>query len=171
MKYLFLYLALSTFLFASLENINSFQADFTQTVIDDKGKVLTYNGRVVASKPQNALWNYLKPVTKDIYINADSITVIEPEIEQVIIRKIESNFDFFNMIRKAKKTDENSYLAMFKNSKFIIKTENSLIKSISYSDEFENSVQILFENQKQNEEINEDIYTPNIPLEFDIIRD
>ena len=171
MKYLFLYLTLSTFLFASLENINSFQADFTQTVTDDKGKVLTYNGRVVASKPQNALWNYLKPVTKDIYINAHSITVIEPEIEQVIIRKIESNFDFFNMIKKAKKTDANSYLAMFKNSEFIIKTENSLIKSISYSDEFENSVQILFENQKQNEEIDEDKYTPNIPLEFDIIRD
>ena len=44
-------------------------------------------------------------------------------------------------------------------------------KDINYIDEFENSVQILFENQKQNEDINEDIYIPNIPLEFDVIRD
>jgi len=171
MKHLFLYLMLSTFLFGSLENINSFQADFTQTVTDDKGKVLSYSGKVIASKPQNALWNYLSPVSKDIYINSYSITVVEPEIEQVIIRKIESNFDFFNMIKKAKKIDENSYLAVFKNSKFIIKTEKLLIKSISYQDEFENSVQILFENQKQNEKIDEKIFIPNIPLEFDIIRD
>ena len=171
MKHILLSILLSTFLFASLDNIKSFEADFIQMVTDDKGKVLTYNGSVIASKPQNALWDYTKPITKKIYINSQSVTVIEPEIEQVIIRRIESNFDFFNMIKKAKKTGENSYLAIFKSSEFIIETEKSLIKSISYSDEFENSVQILFENQRQNRDINKTIYIPNIPVEFDVIRD
>ena len=171
MKHIFLYTLLSTLLFASLDNINSFEADFTQMVTDDKGKVLTYTGNVIASKPQNALWDYIKPITKKIYIDSHKVTVIEPEIEQVIIRRIESSFDFFNMIKKAKKTGDNSYLAIFKSSEFIIKTEKSLIKSIAYSDEFENSVHILFENQKQNREIDKMIYIPNIPVEFDIIRD
>ena len=105
MKHIFIYLLLSTLLFASLDKIDSFKADFIQTVTDDKAKTLTYKGKVIASKPQNALWNYTDPVTKDIYINHHSITVVEPEIEQVIIRKIESSFDFFRMIQKAKKVD------------------------------------------------------------------
>ena len=170
MKHIFLSLLLSTFLFGSLENINSFKADFTQNVTDDKGKVLSYTGKVLASKPQNALWNYIEPLSKDIYIDSHKVTIIEPEIEQAIIRRIESNFDFFNMISKAKQIDKNSYVALFKNSKFIIKTEKTLIKSISYRDEFDNEVEIIFTNQEQNIKVDESIYIPNIPLDFDIIR-
>ena len=171
MKHIILYLLLSTFLLASIDNINSFEADFIQSVTDDKGKTLTYKGHVRAIKPQHALWNYTEPISKDIYINSRSVTLIEPEIEQAIIRRIESNFDFFKMIKKAKKTGENSYIASFQNSKFKINMKNNLIKSISYNDEFDNSVEILFEKQKQNIEIDKNIFTPYIPLDFDIIRD
>ena len=73
MKHLFLYLLLSTLLLASLDNISSFEADFTQSVTDDKRKKLTYKGHVRASKPQNALWNYKQPVAKDIYIITNEI--------------------------------------------------------------------------------------------------
>ena len=156
---------------ASLGDIVSFQADFTQSVTDDKKKVLTYNGSVLASKPQNALWRYSKPVNKDVYINSHRVTIIEPEIEQVIIKRIESNFDFFNMIKNAKKIEKNIYMAIYKNSEFTITTKDELIKSISYIDEFENSVEVIFDNQKQNDKINKELFIPNIPLEFDIVRD
>jgi len=156
---------------ASLGDIVSFQADFTQSVTDDKKKVLTYNGSVLASKPQNALWRYSKPVNKDVYINSRRVTIIEPEIEQVIIKRIESNFDFFNMIKNAKKVEKNIYMAIYKDSEFTITTKDELIKSISYIDEFENSVEVVFDNQKQNDKINKELFIPNIPLEFDIVRD
>ncbi len=156
---------------ASLGDIVSFQADFTQSVTDDKKKVLTYSGSVLAAKPQNALWRYSKPVNKDVYINSRRVTIIEPEIEQVIIKRIESNFDFFNMIKNAKKIEKNIYLAIYKNSEFRITTKDELIKSISYIDEFENSVEVIFDNQKQNDKINKELFIPNIPLEFDIVRD
>ena len=156
---------------ASLGDIVSFQADFTQSVTDDKKKVLTYNGSVLASKPQNALWRYSKPVNKDVYINSRRVTIIEPEIEQVIIKRIESNFDFFNMIKNAKKIEKNIYMAIYKDSEFTITTKDELIKSISYIDEFENSVEVVFDNQKQNDKINKELFIPNIPLEFDIVRD
>ncbi len=171
MKHIILYLLLSTFLLASLENINSFEADFIQNVVDDKGKILTYKGHIRASKPQYALWNYIQPVTKDIYINSHSVTLIEPEIEQAIIRKIELNFNFFKMVKKAKKIGKNSYIASFQNSDFKIVINENLIQSISYRDEFDNSVEILFEKQKQNIKMDETIFTPYIPLNFDIIRD
>ncbi len=160
-----------TLSFASFDTLSSFDADFTQSVTDDKNKSLVYKGHIVATKPQNATWNYTSPIKKDVYINRFKVTIVEPEIEQVIIRRIDSSFDFFNMVRNAKKVQENLYLAKYKESTFTITTKNSLIESISYLDEFENKVKIVFENQKQNEKIDEGLFIPRYPLEFDIIRD
>ncbi len=171
MKQLFTFILSFTLGFASFDNTNAFEADFTQSVTDDKNKSLIYKGHIIASKPQNALWNYTSPIKKDVYISKYSVTIIEPEIEQVIIRKIESNFDFFNMIRNAKEIEKNRYEANYKESKFIITTKDELIESISYIDEFENSVKIIFKNQKQNEEIDLELFIPNYSLDFDVIRD
>ena len=122
-------------------------------------------------KPQDATWNYIKPVKKDVYINNFHVTVVEPEIEQVIIRRIESNFDFFMMVKNAVKTAEDTYLATYKDSEFIIKTQNGLINSIEYKDEFENDVRISFSNQKQNIEIDKEVFFAKYPLDFDVIGD
>jgi outer membrane lipoprotein carrier protein len=156
---------------ASLNNITSFKADFIQTITDDKQKVLKYEGSIVASKPQNALWKYRVPVEKDVYINAHNVTIIEPEIEQVIIKEIESNFDFFKMIHNAKKIDKNHLIAHYKDTAFTIELDNEKLLSISYIDEFENDVKIIFSHQIENKSYNISTFTPNIPLEFDIIRD
>ncbi len=171
MKYLLILSLLSTLATASLKDITSFKADFIQIITDDKNKILKYEGNVVASKPQNALWRYFKPVSKDVYINSRNVTIVEPEIEQAIIKQIESNFDFFKMIKNAKKVENNLYLAYYKESKFTITTKNNLIETISYIDEFENSVKIIFSKQIHNKEYKNSIFIPNIPLEFDIIRD
>ncbi|MEA1891289.1 MAG: LolA-like outer membrane lipoprotein chaperone [Campylobacterota bacterium] len=171
MKYLFILLLLLSTSYASLNRLTSFKADFTQTITDDKNKALIYTGHIVASKPQHALWNYIQPIKKDIYINISSVTIVEPEIEQVIIRRIESNFNFFNMIENAKHIKEDIYEANHKESVFTIRINNKLIESISYIDEFENRVKIIFKNQKQNEKVDLNIFTPDYPLEFDIIRD
>lgn len=156
---------------SSVLDINSFEADFNQIITDDKGKELSYSGHIVASKPQYALWSYKEPVEKNVYITPRQVTVVEPEIEQVIIRRISSDFDFFKMINKAKKISDNIYIAMVNESKYTIKLEKSMIKSISYLDEFENSVNIVFKNQSKNKIFSEDIFRANVPVEYDIIRD
>jgi outer membrane lipoprotein carrier protein len=161
---------ITTALFSSMENINSFEADFKQTVTDDKNKSLSYIGHVSATKPQTALWKYDKPVNKSVYINRFEVTIVEPEIEQVIIKKLETNFNFFNMIKNAKKIDKNIYEAFYKNSKFTIKQENNLIKSISYIDEFENNIVITFTNQQKNHKIDAKVFVPKFSLDFDVIR-
>jgi len=171
MKKILLSLVISTLAFASLDDITSFQADFTQSVTDEKNKVLKYSGNVVASKPQNAIWRYQEPINKDVYINSNAITIIEPDLEQVIIKHIKSNFDFFNMIKNAKKIEKDKYITYYRNSKFIITTNDSLIQDISYVDEFENKVKITFEKQEQNGKIDPTIFKPFIPNEYDIIRD
>ncbi len=171
MKYIFILMLFFTQIFAYIDTINSFEADFTQSVTDEKKKVLNYTGHIIASKPQNALWQYNTPVKKEIYINAYNVTIIEPEIEQVIIRKLESNFDLFNMMKNAQQIDTEKYKAVYKDSEFIITTKNNIIETISYIDEFENNVKITFTNQKQNEVIDLEVFTPKIPIDFDVIRD
>lgn len=157
--------------FSSIEHIDTFEADFTQSITDDKDKMLTYNGHIIASKPQNAKWAYNKPVKKTIYINRYEVTIVEPEIEQVIVKMVESKFDFFNMIDKAKEIKKDIYETKYKESIFTIVLNKDLIESISYIDEFENRVKIVFKNQKQNHNIDVKIFTPVYPLSYDIIRD
>lgn len=171
MKHLFTLFISATLAFASFNNLNSFQADFTQSITDDKNKSLIYKGHIVASKPQNAVWKYTRPIKKDVYINKFNVIIIEPEIEQVIIKRINSNLDFFNMIQNTKEIKKNIFEAYYKDSKFTITTNGKLIETISYIDEFENKVKIIFTKQKQNAKINKDIFMADYPLHFDIIRD
>ncbi len=171
MKYILISLLFITQSFASLDSITSFEADFSQTITDDKNKVLTYSGHITATKPQYAKWNYTSPVKKDVYLNEFKVTIVEPEIEQVIIKRIESNFDFFNMISNAKKVKDNVYVANYKKSTFTITKSNDLIYSISYIDEFENNVKIIFNKQQQNHKLEKRVFMPHFPLYYDIIRD
>ena len=76
-------------------DINSFSADFTQEISDENNKIVKYVGKINAKKPKLAMWSYSKPVEKKVYIEKNSVVVIEPELEQIIIRKLHDDFDIF----------------------------------------------------------------------------
>lgn len=171
MKIFFIAIAFISNVSASLLELNSFEADFIQSITDEKNKVLKYTGHIIASKPQNAIWQYISPIEKNIYINKYKATIVEPEIEQVIIRRIHNEFDFFRMIKEAKKVSKNNYMTMYNNTKYSIDVENGLVKSISFLDQFENKVKIEFSNQKQNHKINKSSFTPKYPIDFDVVSD
>jgi len=171
MKYKIIIMLFYTQLFASMSNITTFEADFTQIITDDKKKELHYSGHLLASKPQDAKWTYTVPIKKTIYVNSLQVTVVEPEIEQVIKRRISSNFDFFEIIQSAKKVSKNLYIAKYNETSFALVVENDTLISISYLDQFENSVKIIFKNQSQNKKIDKNLFIPKYPLDFDIIRD
>lgn len=156
---------------ASLLDITSFEADFKQTITDEKNKELKYKGHVIASKPQYATWQYTNPIEKYVYINQYQATIVEPEIEQVIVRRITNEFDFFQMIKTAKKLQENAYVTMYNNTKYTIEVNDRLIKSIIYLDQFENNVKIEFSDQKQNHKIDKSRFTPKYSTDFDLIND
>ena len=170
MKEKFLLLLLATASFANMQNINSFEADFKQKIVDDQNKTIVYLGHIKATKPQYALWNYTKPIQKSVYILENKAIIIEPELEQAIIKRISNNFDFFKLIRDAKKLSNGKYLARYNNTTFIIQTKNDTIVSISYKDEFENRVTIDFTHQIENKEIDKKEFTPVIPDDYDVIR-
>lgn len=165
----FILILFSINLFASLDEINSFEADFIQKITDEQNKTITYYGHMMATKPDNARWIYNKPVKKDVFMNIYNVTIVESELEQVIVKKVESNFDFFKMIKNAKKLNDNTYSAKYHDTTFNIVKKGEMVLSISYKDEFENRVIIEFKNQVQNKKIDEKLFIPTYPLEYDIV--
>jgi len=170
MKHNFLLILLSCSAFANINNISSFEADFKQSIVDDQNKTIIYNGHIQAEKPQYALWKYTNPIQKSVYISPTKVVMVEPDLEQAIIKKIDSNFDFFSLLSSAKKINDNKYMARYNNTTFFIIMNKLTIKAILYKDEFDNKVKIDFINQAEDKKIGIKTFTPVIPDGYDIIR-
>lgn len=158
-------------LFAFGESIQSFEADFTQTITDEEKKVLSYKGSMHAKRPDLVLWSYKEPINKKIYVTKTRAVIVEPELEQAIVKKLQGEIDFFGILTSAEEVDDMHYKATYKGITFILKEENGVIQSISYTDQLENNVLISFSKQKQNRPIDEKLFTPKVPKDFDIIRE
>ena len=167
LSFLFLY----TLFGADFSNVQTFQADFIQKVTDDKGKELIYKGHIQAAQPQFALWSYTSPVEKNIYISMNQLTIVEPELEQVIVRHIASEFNFFKMIRKAKKIDAMHASTTINNTTYtIISTKEQLLHAITYKDELDNTITIEFFNESINKSVDPKVFIPKYPPDYDLIR-
>ena len=156
---------------ANIESLHYFEANFKQKIVDDQNKTIIYKGHVKAAKPQFALWEYQSPVKKQVYILPHEVVIVEPELEQAIIKKIGDNFDFFSLIKHSKKIDKNHYNAHFKEKEYFITMNGDILVSISYKDDFDNNVTIDFKDAVVNKKIKKKAFTPFIPDDYDLIKE
>ena len=168
-RFLPLSVILAATLFAAPKDINSFNSKFEQTITDDNGKTILYKGELWAAKPQNALWVYQKPIQKSVYVSGQKIVVIEPSIEQVTLRRLDSEIDFLQIVQQAKRVDNDHYSATIKGQTYSITFKNDTLTSISYTDAFDNKVLIRFTAPVQNKSIETSRFKPMIPADYDII--
>ena len=153
-----------------LQNLQTFQADFTQKIDDKENKVVTYKGEIFADKKLNkAKWSYKKPIVKDVFIQKKLVTIVEPELEQVIVRKITSDFDIFTLLKNAKKIGKNLYQTKYKKYTFKLYSNGNTIEKLVYKDDFENLVTIEFTNQRYNEKIDPETFMMDVPKSYDLI--
>jgi len=157
--------------YANITDIHYFDANFTQVIVDDQNKTLHYKGHIQAAKPQYALWQYNEPINKKVYITPSKVVIVEPELEQAIVKKISRNFDFFSLIKNAKKIDNEHYLTKFDNKEYKIDMKNNILQTISYKDEFDNSVKIIFSDVNEKKKIAQKTFIPHIPQDYDLIKE
>ena len=160
-------IALSIQLFAQI-NITSFQADFEQTITNEQNKTLRYEGEIHFKAPDKLLWIYKKPIEKKIVIANGRIVIVEPELEQATIKKMKEK-TLFALLKKAKKVDKNHYKLQEKNKNFDIYFQKGVLKKVRYIDEFGNENEVVFANQRQNEDLNDSIFSVEIDPDYDII--
>ena len=171
MRIIFVALLVLTPLFAISEKTNTMQADFVQTITDDKNSTITYKGEMLAKRPSMAMWHYKKPIEKTVYITATNVTIVEPELEQAIIKRLDNSIDILSILASAKKEGKNSYTAFYQGKEYYITMHANMIDSISYTDAFDNLVKIIFTAQQINKGLNNSLFKADIPADFDIIKD
>lgn len=172
MKFIFMILAglLTTLFAAPLEAFKTIQSDFIQNVTNEQNKTIRYEGKFYATKEKKALWIYEKPVAKKIYFNDTKVVIIEPELEQAIITTLENTPNIAQLIREAKEVAPNRYVTTFMDTIYTIRASQNHLEAVRYKDKLDNTVEILFSNQSTNLFLDEPLFTADIPLGYDLIR-
>lgn len=169
-------LLISSFLFLftlfgnDLKDITSYEASFTQTIVNSSNKEIIYNGYLYIQQPSSIVWKYTDPIEKNVYIVNTKVTIIEPDLEQVIISKIEKEVNILELIKNASKIKKHTYLSSINGRDYKLTIIDNVLQQINYKDEVDNNITIRFTNSKQNHFIDKKIFQISIPYEYDIIR-
>ncbi len=149
-------------------NIHSFQSRFEQKVFNDQNRSILYKGSVYFKSPDRIRWEYLSPNRKSIYILGQKAVIIDPELEQVLIRYVKTQ-DILTSLNSAKKISNNHYLAKIGKKNYHIYMKDNVLKKIIYKDDMGNRVEVLFLNPKQNEKLDDKVFEYRIDPEWDVI--
>ena len=169
-KILLIMVIFSQVLQAGVKEIKSFEARFVQIIINPNGKKLQYRGIFFAKHNNLALWNYSKPIKKIIYYFNNRVTIVEPELEQVIITPIQKKQNLIKIMNSAKEVSKNRFVATCCGVKYSIYTKDKKgIDRIEYRDKLDNKNIIKFYAQQVNQKLEDEMFEPNIPEDFDII--
>jgi len=167
---IFLFFSLFISKLFALPNIKTYEASFTQSIINNSGKEVLYNGQIHIKQPALVLWKYNDPIDKFVYIKNDKVTIIEPELEQAIITKLDKEINLLNLLKNAKEISKDKYESTLYNTQYILTISNDQLTQINYTDEIDNKVKISFENIQQNHKLSKNKFEFMIPFEYDIIR-
>ncbi len=163
-------LFLASILFASLSVPRQFRADFNQSVVNvDNNRTLHYNGHVAIKVPNRARWEYDKPVKKTICLLKDRAWVIEPDLEQATLYRLDKAIPLLAILEHAKKIDETHYTARYNGVEYAIRVdEKKRLQSVEYHDELGNRVQLRF-SHIDTSDFNASLLQCTIPEDYDII--
>lgn len=154
----------------SFENLETFKANFVQTIKSAQDKNIEYKGEVFIKNSGNILWKYKTPIEKNVYVNNSYVIIDEPQLEQAIITSLQDDINLIEILKKAKKIDENKYLANIENTDYEVYVKESNIEKITYKDKLENFIVINFLDVINNSSIDDKIFKFNAPDYYDIIR-
>ena len=182
---------LSLFLFSLLLNADillpeTFTTDFEQTITNEKGKVIKYEGKVlfknikeILSTPEGGdetytrslfKWTYSSPTQKEVCTNGVELTVVDHDLEQVSHYLINDGIDLEQVMKLAKPLTTTDYKATYKDIEYLISMDkNQHLKKIVYVDSLDNKVKIVFKNMNYNSLVKEQELECNAPAEYDII--
>ncbi|NLY04074.1 MAG: outer membrane lipoprotein chaperone LolA [Campylobacter sp.] len=155
------------FAFANPLEFKTLSSDFTQSVKSD-GSEIKYSGNFIATNT-HALWQYKSPSIKDIYFSFERVVIIEPELEQVILTNLKDVPNLTKVMQSAVKDSEDKYSAEFDGVLYHLEFKDTLIETIKYKDKLDNEVVIKFSNVQKDRSVDNQIFLPEIPANFDII--
>lgn len=149
-------------------NFKSLQSDFTQ-VVNSEGQSVSYQGRFYAKSDNTALWIYESPTPKRIYFSNERVIVIEDELEQAIISRLDDTPNLAQILAHAEQIQPTLYKAIYDGVDYLIAIKNGLPTTIDYKDKLGNKIKITLKNPTKDGAIPKETLTPVIPQGYDII--
>jgi len=167
MKLLLTLSALAMALNAEITLPNNFQTDFKQSITNEQGKVIKYDGNVLFNKLTESFldnsgksqsysrslfkWNYSSPTKKEVCTDGRQLIVIDHDLEQVSNYMVDEGIDLEGILKVAQKITNVDYKATYKETEYIITLDNSeQLSKIVYVDNLDNGVKIIFNNMNYN---------------------
>ena len=186
MKYLLSLFMFSVALHADMLLPHTFTTNFEQSITNDKGKVIRYEGKVLFKNIQELLaspegneqrytrslfkWSYTQPTQKEVCTDGIQLTVVDHDLEQVSNYLIDDGINLEEILKLAKPLSETDYKATYKEIEYLISTdEKQQLKKIVYVDNLDNNVKIIFQNMTYNNTVDEKELECNAPAEYDRI--
>src|SRR5579872_1513360 len=72
-----------------LSSIHSLQANFLQTILDNKGKAIQRSeGKLILQRPGQFRWQILRPIPQLLIANNTRLWIYDPDLEQVVVRPV-----------------------------------------------------------------------------------
>lgn len=149
-KKVFIFAIFAGYLFGLSFDYDSFEANFVQTVTNKSGKKIVYSGKIIAKKPNLALWEYTKPTKKSVFLNDEGVIIYEPELFQAKYLKKRNSVSLESILKKAKPEGKNEYSAKDGDTIYHFSVSDNMIERLTYKDSLENDTEIVFSNRKKN---------------------
>ncbi len=167
MKLLLTLLTLAMALHAEITLPDNFEAKFKQSITNDQGKVIKYDGNVLFKKTTESFfdntgieqsysrslfkWNYTSPTKKEVCTDGVQLIVIDHDLEQVSNYMVDEGIDLEGILKVAQKITNVDYKATYKETEYIITLDNKQqLSKIVYVDNLDNGVKIIFNNMNYN---------------------
>lgn len=173
----------------ALKSLDSLQADFKQTVLgEDKNIIQQSSGKVSIQRPGKFAWVYLKPYEQQIIADGKELWIYDVDLDQATVKPMEAGLATAPiMVLMKQQPVETEFevqeigqreflywveLVPIKKdmefSRVYIGLENELIKAMELRDNFGQSTQIVFENQRNNVIFNPDTFIFKPPPGVDV---
>lgn len=79
---------------AYLKDLKTFEADFTQTLLDRQGNTIEKSsGKMYLNNPGQFHWAYQEPFLQQVITDNVSLWIYDEDLEQVTIKSVEGNLD------------------------------------------------------------------------------
>ena len=157
-------------LYAGLPVPEQMRADFNQTVRNvDSNETLRYGGHFALKVPDRAKWVYERPMRKIICLDHDRAWVVEPELEQATIYRLDKAIPLVAILKNAKKVGERRYETRYEGTTYRLTVDEKMRPlTLSYDDELGNRVTMRF-FRFDTGPIPEKVLECSIPKEYDVI--
>jgi len=175
-----------------LQNMRSMRADFTQTIIDNKGRALQKSsGEMLLQRPNQFRWDVKTPIRQLIVTNGKRLWIYDPDLEQVTIRGLakaagetpamllsDPNLSLGKEFDVKAITVASSALQWFmltpKDKSTVISAlqlgfANHIIQEMQLSDHLGHTTKITFTHVKLNAPINSSLFSFTPPTHVDVI--